>query len=285
MRIVIGVDWSDQAFAAVQQTFHLYRPTEVTLVHGIKLGVFEYPIVAEAANLQGYDEFRQAMLDAGRQALEQASTLVPTDVPPVKTVCEAGSPASIILDTAKAGAADLVVIGARGHSFVTELVLGSVSHRVLMHGSLSTLVVKGTARPVRRVLVAVEGHEDARRIHDWLLAHPFKEPVALSVLTVVQSLRLADPFSVVGFEAWSDAAMRFAEDLVKTTAAALIGPSYSVATHVLTGEPAATVAAQAAGFDLLVVGSHGRRGLDRFLLGSISHSIVHRAACPVLVVR
>jgi nucleotide-binding universal stress UspA family protein len=36
---------------------------------------------------------------------------------------------------------------------------------------------------------------------------------------------------------------------------------------------------------LIVVGSHGRKGVDRFLLGSVSHGIVHRAGCSVLVVR
>ena len=66
MRVVIGVDWSDQAFAAVTQTFHLYHPSDVTLVHGVDLGFFEHPVVAGAANVQGYDEFRNSMVDAGR---------------------------------------------------------------------------------------------------------------------------------------------------------------------------------------------------------------------------
>jgi nucleotide-binding universal stress UspA family protein len=42
--------------------------------------------------------------------------------------------------------------------------------------------------------------------------------------------------------------------------------------------------AEAEGKDLIVVSTHGRHGLDRFLLGSVSHAIVHRASVPVLVV-
>ena len=63
MRIVVGIDWSDQAFAAVTQTFQLYHPTDVTLVHGVDLGILEHPFVAQAGNVQGYDGFRNAMVD------------------------------------------------------------------------------------------------------------------------------------------------------------------------------------------------------------------------------
>lgn len=44
-------------------------------------------------------------------------------------------------------------------------------------------------------------------------------------------------------------------------------------------------AAAAEGADLIVVGTHGRSTVGRFLLGSVSDHVVHRAGCPVLVVR
>jgi nucleotide-binding universal stress UspA family protein len=168
---------------------------------------------------------------------------------------------------------------------MTELVLGSVSHRVLMHATRPTLIVKGTAHPVQRVLVAVEGHEDAERIKQWLLVHPFANAVELTILSVVVPLRLADPYNVVGYESWSTAARTSAEDLVKTMGAGLMGSRYSIGTRVISGDVAATVAEQAKDADLVVVASHGRKGLERFLLGSVSHAIVHRVGCPVLVVR
>ena len=94
MRVVIGVDWSDQAFAAVTQTFQLYRPTDVTLVHGIDLGILEHPVVAQAGDLHGYDDFRNAMIDSGRQLLDRAADMIPSEIEPIRKVNEIGSPGS-----------------------------------------------------------------------------------------------------------------------------------------------------------------------------------------------
>lgn len=285
MKIVIGVDWSDQAFTAVQQLLHLYRPSELTLVHGVDLGLFEYPAVAQAANLQGYDDFRNALVDAGRHVLARAAAMLPADSDHIRQVNEIGSPADIILKSADAAGADLIVVGARGQNRLAELILGSVSHRVLLHATRPTLIVKGDARPIQRVLVCVESRADADRIRQWLLVHPFVNPVELLILSVVVPLRLADPYNLVGFEAWEDRAMSYAEDLVKTVGSELMGSRYSIGTRVVTGDVTAAVAEQAKDKDLVVVASHGRKGLERFLLGSASHAIVHRVHCPILVVR
>jgi nucleotide-binding universal stress UspA family protein len=275
MRIVIGIDSSEQTFAALQQTLQIFSPTDITFVHGVELGMFEFPFGADAANRADrelYEEIRRSKLDAGRQLLEHAASLVPNDGPSTHQVCEVQTPAHLILETAKTVAADLIVTGTRGFGPVAETVIGSVSHRVLSHAAQPTLVVKGTPHPLGKVLVAVEGQEDALRIQSWLTAHPFKSPAEVCVLTVPQALRFAS-------------AMEFAEKLVKTTASAIQRPSYSVTTQVKTGEPAKVLAEQSNLFDLLVVGSHSRNKLERFLLGSVSHSVVHRATCSVLVIR
>jgi nucleotide-binding universal stress UspA family protein len=275
MRIVIGIDSSEQTFAALQQTLHIFSPADITFVHGVDLGKFAFPFGAEAASpaeREQYEELLRFNLDAGRQLLEHAASLIPEDGPSTHQVCDVQTPARLILDTAKTVAADLIVTGTRGFGLVAETVIGSVSHRVLSHAVQPTLVVKGTPHSLGKVLVAVEGQEDALRIQSWLTAHPFKNPAEVCVLTVPQALRF-------------DSAMEFAEKLVKTTALAIRRPSYSVTTKVETGEPAQVLAEQCKHFDLLVVGSHGRNKLERFLLGSVSHSVVHRATCSVLVIR
>ena len=285
MRILVGVDWSDEAFAAVEQIGLLYRPDDVVLVHGVDLGMLQSPLVAGAVNLQGYDEYRQAMIDAGRQAVERCRTLLPAETPSIRTLCEVQHPAAFILDSATAVRADLIAMGTHDHSRLTEVFAGSVSHRILLHATVPTLIVKGKARPITRVLMAVEGRENAIRLHTWLTSHPFKNSVAVTILSVVPSLAMVEPNVMVGFQSWSEEHKRQAQQVVYDTAQALASPQFNVTTDVRMGDPVTTVCEVGNSHDLIVVGSHGRKGLDRFLLGSVSHGIVHRAGCSVLVVR
>jgi nucleotide-binding universal stress UspA family protein len=284
MRMVIGVDWSDEAFAAVKQALMLYRPTEVTIVHGIDLGIFEYPSVAQLASLQGYEGFRWAVTSAGEALLDRTAMTVYSACASVNRINEIGNPARMILQAAQNSKADLVVVGGRGRSRLAETVLGSVSHRVLMQSPCTTLVVRGESHPVKRVLVAVEGKEDAGRIVQWLKEHPFKDGVDLCILSVVVPLGVNDPYLAAQWESWSSVAQANAADLVKSVAASLLVPAYTVRTRVATGNAAAVIAAEAEGMDLIVAASHGRHGLERFLMGSVSHSIMHRTSGPVLIV-
>ena len=90
---------------------------------------------------------------------------------------------------------------------------------------------------------------------------------------------------MVGFKSWSEEQNRQAQQVVKDTAQALAGPQFNVITDVRMGDPVATVCEVGNSHALIVVGSHGRKGFDRFLLGSVSHGIVHRAAHSVHVIR
>ncbi len=285
MRVIIGVDWSDQAFAAVTQTFQLCHPTDVTLVHGIDLGILEHPVVAQAGNVQGYDDFRKAMVDSGRQLLERAAAMVPAEVTSIRKVNEIGNPAQLILDSAQNLSADLVVVGVRGRSRLSEAVLGSVSHRVLMHGSRPTLIVRGAARKVQRVLIAIEERNDADRIVKWLTEHPLADPVELRVVHAIIPIGVNDPYDTLGTSTWWEGAERYAEELVKSTAGKLLNPCYTVSTKVAQGNPAAVIEQEAKDMDLVIVTSHGRKGISRFLLGSVSHAVVHHVTCPILILR
>lgn len=104
-------------------------------------------------------------------------------------------------------------------------------------------------------------------------------------MSVVRPIPATDPFSLFPLQDWTDVAMRAAEDLVKSLAAAVMDHQYTVGTLAMVGDPTDILTERAKSADLLVIGSHGRKGLERFLLGSISHALLHHVPCPVLIVR
>ena len=285
MRMVIGVDWSEEAFAAVQQATTLYLPQEVTFAHGVDLGLLQQPIVAEFANLQGYDEFRKARYEAGRQLMEHTATMIPPEVPSVKKACEFAKPASLVLETAIKRTADMVAVGGGGRGRMTELLLGSVSHRIALHATCTTLIVKGSSKQIRHVLVALEERDDAARMRDWLRRYPFRNPADLTLLRVVQPIPSTDPFNLLPIDTWEHLAMQYAKSLLDDTVAALSSTFAVVNTKIATGNPVEEIAKLAMQYDLLVIGSHSRNGIERFLLGSVSHALLHHAPGSVLVVR
>jgi nucleotide-binding universal stress UspA family protein len=78
-----------------------------------------------------------------------------------------------------------------------------------------------------------------------------------------------------------------AETAVEWVATAARDAGVDVETAVREGSPPAEIVAdaEAAGADLIVMGTHGRRGIDRYLLGSVTERVVRTAAVPVLTVR
>jgi nucleotide-binding universal stress UspA family protein len=78
-----------------------------------------------------------------------------------------------------------------------------------------------------------------------------------------------------------------AKALVAKTADAVRSAGISVTTSIVQGEPKSAIIddAEAWGADLIVLGSHGRKGLQRFMLGSVSETVLRHAHCSVEIVR
>ncbi len=285
MRILVAVDWSDETFAAVQAVGRMYRPDELVLIHAVDVTPFESPLFAPHIAKEAYADVRDAMVQSGQQLLEQTAALAPAGVKSTRRLCELGAPADVILDAARATAADLLVLGTRSRARIAELLLGSVSHRVLMHAPCSTLIVKRPLESLHHAVVAVEGAEDAMQLRDWLLAHPFTQPIKLTILHVLPNLHFGDPATELSYASWVEQTEKAAQGLLDELKTSLQGDHYAVTTKLTAGFPTHVIGEASQACDLVIVASHGRTGLSRFLLGSVSHAVVHRVACPILVIR
>ncbi|HVZ72915.1 MAG TPA: universal stress protein [Polyangia bacterium] len=111
-----------------------------------------------------------------------------------------------------------------------------------------------------------------------------RKSASLLLLTVVEPVAV-DPLSAPLSEGWDGARLTAAEQALDEEASALRKTGLDVRTTVLLGAPAASVleVAREERAELVVVGTHGRRGAARLFLGSCAEAVVRHAPCPVLV--
>jgi nucleotide-binding universal stress UspA family protein len=186
------------------------------------------------------------------------------------------SPAEAILT--EAANAELVVLGSRVHHRLQAAVLGSVVTSVTARATCPVVVVRGEAHD-GPILVGTDGSEDSREALEFAFEEASRSHASLSVVYCWQPWQRHD-------QAVEDAAALLrgwlAESLEPIRARF---PDVAVEAEVVDGRPAITLAERAVGASLAVVGSRGRGGVRGLLLGSVSQSLLHNAACPVAVVR
>ena len=108
----------------------------------------------------------------------------------------------------------------------------------------------------------------------------------IHVLSVVDTRnRFESPTSGLSAEAWKEAEGERADHAIETTVAAL-GESVPVETEVIEGVPKTAILDYVdEGMDMVVMGTHGRTGLDHYLIGSVAEKVVRRSPVPVVTVR
>ena len=109
--------------------------------------------------------------------------------------------------------------------------------------------------------------------------------VPLWMVHAVEPLPMGDPLLPVVPSGWASGLLTTAEQSIRREAGRLEKEGLPVETRVIVGEPARVVLdlARERGIDLIVVGTHGRRGAAHLFLGSVAETVVRRAECPVLV--
>ncbi len=286
MRLLVAVDGSDPSHHALQGLAHLRRATDVVLIHVLDIPIPAYPMMVPEISDELFLTAKRAMETEGARLLRHMQAGLPLDSGPCSTRLEVGKPAEVIVSLARETHSDLVVLGTRGLGPIKEILLGSVAHRVLVDAPCSVLVVNQPLRSLRQVLLPVETSEDLDAAIRFLKMGPFREKPAIDLLTVL-------PFSPPPWPAGAVISQQMERDLVEggrlflEAAGNAIGElGYRVTSRVLIGSPSETIRREAerGRADLLMLGSRQRHGVSRLLLGSVSHSLLHRPPCPVLMI-
>jgi nucleotide-binding universal stress UspA family protein len=181
---------------------------------------------------------------------------------------------------------DLVVMGTHGRTGMSRMLLGSVTEKVVRHAPCSVMTMRtdATAAGYSKILCAVD-FSDASEVAMDMAAAMRGQTITLLHTIEMSIPYAADPLPPVYLgdlkERAEEELEREAKQLrrlaeVPVEAVLREGRAQYEITKLLDDDPT---------FDLVVVGSHGRTGIKRALIGSVAEAVVRHARCPVLVAR
>lgn len=226
--------------------------------------------------------------DEGNKAIMHATKVAEEAMPadravPIgrKLVYSAAVPALLKMSDA----AEMIVMGSSGRGLLARGLLGSVSSTVVRHANCPVAVVRDEELPDPHnapVLLGTDGS-------------PASE-LATAIAFDEASRRGVD---LVAFHAWSDAAVvdvfeinwpAVEDEAERSLAESLAGwqeryPDVTVHRRIAQDRAARHLIDQSRTAQLVVVGSHGRGGLSRMVLGSVSNAVLHSVRIPVIVAR
>lgn len=204
-----------------------------------------------------------------------------------------GRAASAIIDDAQSFGADLVIVGSRGHGPIASLLLGSVSSEIVDHAGCPVLVARSTS--LTQVVLATDESPAAQEAEAILARWRIFSGLPIRVVSVAEVIQpwttgIAPTMYGQVLDAY-DAELRESklehQRIAADAAGRLRESGHVVDAEMRHGDAAGEIvaAAEQRGADLIVIGSRGRTGLTRLLLGSVARNVLSGSSASVLIVR
>jgi len=278
-KILVGFDGSESSENALLQAFRFANDEKCWIT--VTTVVPEYK---GELDLTGVSDIRKLLLRPGEELLSKATALAKREGALIKTVLEEGEIFERIVDLAEAENCGIIVMGRRGMSTLERALVGSVTARVIGHSQRDVLVVPESAKiGWKKILLATDGSKHSLNATEKAIdfAKSYGGTLtAISVVDVPDELYAEAPTVV-------DELVRKAKGYAENVKNMARAAGVEVNTQVREGESheAVTRLAKDEGADLIVMGSHGRTGVKRLLMGSVTEKVIGHAPCPVLVVK
>jgi nucleotide-binding universal stress UspA family protein len=203
-----------------------------------------------------------------------------------------GRAASMIIDAAREFRADVVMVGSRGHGTIASLLLGSVSSEVADHAICPVLVARSAT--LSRLVFATDESPSAGAAEAMLAQWPIFDALPIQVVSVAEVAHawtsgIAPTMNAQVLDAFAEdlRAAKTEHQRIATEAALRLREAGRVTdAEMRHGDAAGEIIAVAErqGADLIVLGSRGRTGFTRLLLGSVARNVLSGSSASVLIV-
>ncbi|WP_117594232.1 universal stress protein [Haloprofundus halophilus] len=287
--ILVPTDGSEAAARAVDHALLLAEATDAS-VHVLYVVNAEPDEVAVSTDERDAENVQDSLRRFGERTLDDADERAASTAVPVETSIRTGVPHEEILADADERDVDAVVMGTHGRSGLQRYLLGSVAERVVRLADCPVMTVHGDddASPYERILVPTDGSDCAAVAteHAVAIARAFDAELhALSAVNLVEAGGLFNAGGVdSGFvERLEEQAQTGADAVVERARDADVDGEATVVHGVPHEEIGEYVSSN--NVDLVVMGTHGRSGVRRYLLGSVTERVLRTVSAPVLAVR
>ncbi len=275
---LFGVDGSEASLQAVQIGLGLAEP-------GARFtAVSVAPAYEGDLGLVGISDVQRHLRQPCDAALARVAELAAAVGRTVRTICALGEPYVRLVELAAMEDCDLIIVGAKGITALKQVLLGSVARRVIGLSRQDVLVVPDGARNGwNRILLATDLSPANQTAENRALEVAAAHHSALTILSILEV-----PSCLFG-EAGALGCTLPPDQRSKLAELQGVATGLGINAELLTGAGEAhriiceTAVQKGAG--VIVLGSHGRSGLRRLLLGSTAEKVIALAPCPVLVVK
>jgi nucleotide-binding universal stress UspA family protein len=297
MKVLIAIDepkCAAQAICALGD--RNWDGVELKLLHVVSSIEFEFPFESDDKLIE---EVLSRATSNGHKLLDETGKELRrrNQSAQLTTKVAFGEPCESITRIAKDWKPDLIVLGSHGKKGFARAFHGSVSGTVAASVHCPVLVLKleapskSPATPVNRVLVCIDDKQYGTEVAKFVSTYCWPQGTQFQILNVTDVDDTYD-FATECCERSREVKeehLRRSKALVMSVALILqqAFPNNKVEEVIRSGNPRDIIVdvANDWGASTIVLGTHGRKGLEKFMLGSVSTAVLSEAPCSVLIVR
>ncbi len=216
----------------------------------------------------------------------------------VTTRVATGLPSEEVISAAREEDSDLIVVGTRGKTGLAHILLGSTAERVIRGAPCPVLSVRTDsadledervlARPVRleRILVPVDFSDCSLDALEYAVVVAQQAKASLMLLHVLEPVSYGLDFTLSHMRTREHVRESWTKRLKELTSSHQHS-HVAMEFQLRGGLPADSIldSAQTLPCDLIVMGTHGRRGISHTISGSVAEAVLRKSHCPVIAVR